>query len=64
MKKKCDMEIKRSKINWTREDFVALINRGREIKSRRQSEAQERWQQRQQQKKIAAESGYYDLEWV
>ena len=58
------MEAKKSIQSWTREDFIALINRGREIKTMRQREAKERWQQRQQMKKIAAESGYYDLEWV
>lgn len=58
------MEAKRSIGSWTREDFVALINRGREIKARRQKEANELWEKRQQQKKLAAQSGYYDLEWV
>lgn len=49
---------------WTREDFFALLERGRRIKAIRQKEANEKWEERQRQKRIAAESGYYDLEWV
>ena len=48
----------------SREDFIALFARGREIKERRMREARQKWEARQQQKKVAAQSGYYDLEWV
>lgn len=49
---------------WTREDFLALVERGRRIKARRQKEAEEWYAERQRRKKAAAESGYYDIEWV
>lgn len=57
-----DTTIKEKK--WTREDFLALLERGRKIKERRIKEAQEKYAERQRRKKEAAESGYYDLEWV
>jgi hypothetical protein len=40
-----------------------LLARGREIKARRQKEADEWYAERQRRKKEAAESGYYDIEW-
>ena len=49
---------------WTREDFLALLDHGRQIKARRQKEAQEWYTERQRKKKEAAESGYYELEWI
>lgn len=49
---------------WTREDFLALLERGRQIKDKRLKEAQAKYAERQRRKKEAAESGYYDLEWV
>lgn len=49
---------------WTREDFLALIERGRQIKERRMKEAQAKYAERQRRKREAVESGYYDLEWV
>lgn len=49
---------------WTREDFLALIERGRQIKEKRMKEAQAKYAERQRRKKEAVESGYYDLEWV
>lgn len=52
------------KKGWTREDFLALLERGRQIKARRQKEAEEKFAERQRRKKEAAESGYYDLEWI
>lgn len=52
------------KPKWTREDFLALLERGRQIKARRQREAEAKYAERQRRKKEAAESGYYDLEWV
>lgn len=52
------------KKTWTREDFLALLERGRQIKDKRLKEAQAKYAERQRRKKEAAESGYYDLEWV
>lgn len=52
------------KKTWTREDFLALLERGRQIKARRQKEAEEKYAERMRRRKEAAESGYYDLEWV
>jgi hypothetical protein len=52
------------KNKWTREDFLALLERGRQIKAKRLKEAQAKYAERQRKKKEAAESGYYDLEWV
>lgn len=49
---------------WTREDFLALLERGRQIKDKRLKEAQAKYAERQRRKKEAADSGYYDLEWV
>lgn len=48
----------------TREEILAWLERGRQIKIRRQKEAQAKYAERQRRKKEAAESGYYDLEWV
>ena len=53
-----------TKKTWTREDFLALLERGRQIKDKRLKEAQAKYAERQRRKKEAAESGYYDLEWV
>lgn len=47
----------------TREEFLALIERGRQIKEKRQKEAEAKYEERQRSKKEAAESGYYDIEW-
>ena len=49
---------------WTREDFLAMLERGRQIKERRIKEAQAKFAERQRRKQEAVESGYYDLEWV
>ena len=49
---------------WTKEDFLALLERGRQIKKRRQEEAEAWYAERQRRKKEVAESVYYDLEWV
>ena len=48
----------------TKEDILALLARGREIKAKRQKEAEEWYAERQRRKKQAEESGYYDIEWV
>ena len=50
-----DTTIKEKK--WTREDFLALLERGRQIKERRMKEAQAKYAERQRRKKEAAESG-------
>ncbi|MBR1668035.1 MAG: hypothetical protein IJ693_07135 [Bacteroidaceae bacterium] len=49
---------------WTKEDFLALLERGRQIKKRRQEEAEAWYAERQRRKKEVAESVYYDLEWI
>ncbi len=48
----------------TREDVLAWLERGREIKEKRLKEAQAKYAERQRRKAEAAKSGYYDLEWV
>lgn len=58
-----DMERNEPIRKFTREDILALLARGREIKERRQKEAEEWYAERQRRKKEAAESGYYDIEW-
>lgn len=58
------MDTKNAANKWTREDFLALLERGRQIKERRLNEARTKYAERQRRKKEAAESGYYDLEWA
>lgn len=58
------MEAKETVKKWTREDFLALLRRGREIKARRQKEAEEWYAERQRRQAEAAKSGYYNIEWV
>ena len=48
----------------SREEIIAWLNRGKEIKERRMHEARQKWEERQQSKKVAAQSGFYDLEWI
>lgn len=48
----------------TRDEVLAWLERGRQIKAKRLQEAQAKYAERQRRKKEAAESGYYDLEWV
>lgn len=48
----------------TRDEILAWLERGRQIKARRLKEAQAKYVERQRRRKEAAESGYYDLEWV
>lgn len=48
----------------TREEILAWLERGRQIKELRMREAREKWEERQREKAEAAKSGYYDLEWV
>ena len=47
----------------TREDILALLARGREIKARRQKEAEEWYAERMRRKQEAEESGYFNIEW-
>jgi len=49
---------------WTRDDFNALISRGREIKAKRQKEAEEWYAERQRCQQEAAQTGYYNIEWI
>ena len=58
------MVAKNENVKWTREDILSLVERGRQIKARRQREAEEWLAERQRRKKEAAESGYYDLQWM
>lgn len=58
------MDDKQNTKKITKEDILALLARGREIKARRQREAEEWYAERQRRKKEAEESGYYDIEWV
>ena len=48
----------------TRDEILAWLERGRQIKAKRLKEAQAKYAERQRRKKEAADSGYYDLEWV
>ena len=48
----------------SREEIIAWFNRGKEIKERRMHEARQKWEERQRSKKVAAQSGFYDLEWI
>ncbi|MBQ5980869.1 MAG: hypothetical protein IJL54_01690 [Prevotella sp.] len=57
------METKQTMHKWTQEDFLALLKRGREIKARRQKEADEWYAERLKKQQEAAKSGYYNIEW-
>jgi predicted Fe-S protein YdhL (DUF1289 family) len=48
----------------TREEILLWLKQARERKVAFQRKIEEQWQARQKSKKLAAESGYYDLEWV
>ena len=48
----------------TREEILAWLQEARERKEAFQRKVEAEWQARQQSKKNAAESGYYDIEWV
>lgn len=47
----------------TREEIISWINRAIDRKERREKEIREAWNLRQQMKKAALDSHYYDLEW-
>lgn len=46
-----------------RTEFLALLERGRQIKARRQKEAEEWLAERRRRQQEAAQSGYYNIEW-
>lgn len=48
----------------TREEILAWLQQARERKEAFQRRVNEEWEARQRSKKAAAETGYYDLEWV
>ena len=48
----------------TREEILAWLHQARERKEAFQRRVNEEWEARQRSKKAAAESGYYDIEWV
>lgn len=60
----CVMDENKNTKKITKEDILALLARGREIKARRKKEAEEWYAERQRRKKEAEESGFYDIEWV
>ena len=59
----CDMDEKKNTKKITKEDILALLARGREVKARRQKEAEEWYAERMRRKQKADESGYYNIEW-
>ena len=58
------MEATTTKPMRTREEILAWLQEARERKQAFQRKVETEWQARQQSKKVAAESGYYNLEWV
>ncbi|MBR1446077.1 MAG: hypothetical protein IJ586_03210 [Alloprevotella sp.] len=48
----------------TREEILAWLQEARERKHAFQKKVEAEWQARQQGKKDAAESGYYNIDWV
>ena len=48
----------------TREEILAWLQEARDRKKAFQRKVEAEWQERQQSKKAAAKSGYYNLEWV
>lgn len=46
------------------EEFLALLERGRQIKARRQKEAEEWLKERRRRQKAAAHSGHYNIDWL
>lgn len=48
----------------TREEILLWLQQARERKEAFQRKVSEEWEARQSSKKMAAESGYYDIEWV
>lgn len=48
----------------SREEILDWLQQARERKEAFQRRVNEEWEARQRSKKAAAESGYYDIEWV
>ena len=48
----------------TREEILAWLDEARQRKAAWQSKVQAEFAERERRRKEAAESGYYDLEWV
>ena len=48
----------------TREEILAWLQEARERKHALKKKVEAEWQARQQGKKDAAESGYYNIDWV
>ena len=48
----------------TREEILAWLQHARERKEAFQLKVSEEWEARQRSKKAAAETGYYDIEWI
>lgn len=48
----------------TREEILAWLQEARERKQAFQHKVEAEWKARQKSKKAAAESGYYNIEWV
>ena len=48
----------------TREEILAWLQHARERKEAFQLKVSEEWETRQRSKKAAAETGYYDIEWI
>lgn len=58
------MEARTTNKSRTREEILAWLQQARERKEAFQRRVNEEWEARQRSKKAAAESGYYDIEWV
>jgi predicted Fe-S protein YdhL (DUF1289 family) len=48
----------------TREEILAWLQQAKERKDAFQRRVNEEWEARQRSKQAAAETGYYDIEWV
>ena len=48
----------------SREEIMAWLQQARDRKKAFQRRVNEEWEARQRSKKAAADSGYYDIEWV
>ena len=58
------MEAKTTIQQRSREEIMAWLQQARDRKKAFQRRVNEEWEARQRSKKAAAESGYYDIEWV
>ena len=58
------MEAKTTFKQRSREEIMAWLQQARDRKKAFQRRVNEEWEARQRSKKAAAESGYYDIEWV